>query len=119
MVLPWFLHKPAGVRHTCSNGQTPSAHCRCFTTIVYVRRQSAASGSDLVHSSMAKLLGTQVSSNNYNRERRDWDVRRMSTDERKNRNWRNPEVVDRPNDRRGSYRSTYGMELRKPDEPWI
>ncbi|GFW38263.1 hypothetical protein TNCV_1331161 [Trichonephila clavipes] len=90
------------VSDTCSNGQTPSAHCRCFTTIVYVRRQ-----------------GTQVSSNNYNRERRDWDVRRMSTDERKNRNRRNPEVVDRLNDRRGSYRSTYGMELRKPDEPWI
>ncbi|GFY25203.1 hypothetical protein TNCV_2483241 [Trichonephila clavipes] len=30
---------------------------------------------------------------NYNRERRDWDVRRMSTDERRNRTWRDAEVV--------------------------
>ncbi|PRD29242.1 UNVERIFIED_CONTAM: hypothetical protein NCL1_30003 [Trichonephila clavipes] len=45
---------------------------------------------------------------NYSRERRDWDVRRMSTDVRRNRNWRDAEVMDRPNDRRDNCRSTYG-----------
>ncbi|GFY31576.1 hypothetical protein TNCV_4694201 [Trichonephila clavipes] len=44
----------------------------------------------------------------YIKERRDWDVRRMSTDEHRNRNWRDAEVGDRPHDRRNSYRSTYG-----------
>ncbi|GFS71471.1 uncharacterized protein TNCV_5051721 [Trichonephila clavipes] len=50
---------------------------------------------------------TQGSSTNYNSEKRDWDVCRMSTDDRRNRNWKNTEVLDRRNGRRGNCRSTY------------
>ncbi|GFT70559.1 uncharacterized protein TNCV_1133201 [Trichonephila clavipes] len=54
------------------------------------------------------LRETQGSRTNYSSERRDWDVLRMSTEERRNRNWRNAEVLDRQNDRRNNYRSTCG-----------
>ncbi|GFU64996.1 uncharacterized protein TNCV_2851981 [Trichonephila clavipes] len=47
------------------------------------------------------------SRNNENEGRRDWDVRRMSNDDGRRRNWRNLEVVQRPNDRRNSYRGNY------------
>ncbi|GFT63423.1 hypothetical protein TNCV_1780551 [Trichonephila clavipes] len=39
-----------------------------------------------------------------NRERRDRDIRWMSNNERIQSNWRDAEVVHRPNDRRKSYR---------------
>ncbi|GFX75425.1 uncharacterized protein TNCV_2546961 [Trichonephila clavipes] len=56
---------------------------------------------------------THSSSTNYNRERGDWDVRRMPTEDGRHKNWRNTEVMDRPNDRRDNYRSTSGkMDLR-------
>ncbi|GFW54073.1 uncharacterized protein TNCV_3828811 [Trichonephila clavipes] len=51
---------------------------------------------------------TQGSSKNYNRERRDWDVRWRSPDDHRNRSWRDAEVLDRQNDRRDNYRNTYG-----------
>ncbi|GFW56210.1 hypothetical protein TNCV_3482531 [Trichonephila clavipes] len=64
------------------------------------------------------------SSRNFNNDRRDWDVRRMSTADRRNRNWRNAEVSDRQNDRRDNYRSRYGNgplsnQRNHSIEPWI
>ncbi|GFU52079.1 hypothetical protein TNCV_3225011 [Trichonephila clavipes] len=47
---------------------------------------------------------TQGSSTNYIRERRDWDVRRMSTNDSRNRNWINAEVLDQQNDRMDNYK---------------
>ncbi|GFV43057.1 hypothetical protein TNCV_1195481 [Trichonephila clavipes] len=41
----------------------------------------------------------QGSSKNYNRKRRYWDVRRKSSYDRRNRNWRDVECLDRQNDR--------------------
>ncbi|GFV32646.1 hypothetical protein TNCV_441381 [Trichonephila clavipes] len=49
----------------------------------------------------------QVSRMNGSRERRDRDVRLISTEERRQRNWKDAEVVDRPNDRRNN-KGTYG-----------
>ncbi|GFV25786.1 transposable element Tcb2 transposase [Trichonephila clavipes] len=56
---------------------------------------------------------TQGSSKNYNRERRDWHKLQRSPDDRRNRNGRDAEVLDRQNDRRDNYRSTYGNRLQK------
>ncbi|GFU54097.1 uncharacterized protein TNCV_3313661 [Trichonephila clavipes] len=42
------------------------------------------------------------------KERRDWDVCWRSPDDRRNRNWRDAEVLDQQNDRSDNYRSTYG-----------
>ncbi|GFT45502.1 retrovirus-related Pol polyprotein from transposon 17.6 [Trichonephila clavipes] len=50
---------------------------------------------------------TQGSSNN-NRERRDWNARRRSLEDRRNRNWQDERAIERQNDRRDTYRSTYG-----------
>ncbi|GFY22659.1 hypothetical protein TNCV_2179201 [Trichonephila clavipes] len=55
---------------------------------------------------------TQGSRKNYN-ERRYWDVRRNSPDDHRNRNWRDEAVLDRHNDRRDNYRSTYGNITQK------
>ncbi|GFV99911.1 hypothetical protein TNCV_5082701 [Trichonephila clavipes] len=41
---------------------------------------------------------TQGPSKNYNRKRRYWDVRRKSSYDRRNRNWRDVEGLDRQND---------------------
>ncbi|GFW19530.1 hypothetical protein TNCV_1604221 [Trichonephila clavipes] len=54
---------------------------------------------------------TGCSSKKYNRERRDWDVRRRSTGDRKNGNWRDAEVLDQRNDRINIEVFT-GMDLR-------
>ncbi|GFT43041.1 uncharacterized protein TNCV_3768841 [Trichonephila clavipes] len=54
----------------------------------------------------------QISRINEDTEKRDWDIRRMSNDKRRQRNWRDTEVVHRPNDRRNSYRGTYGNGLQ-------
>ncbi|GFW39665.1 uncharacterized protein TNCV_3188361 [Trichonephila clavipes] len=51
---------------------------------------------------------TQGSRTNYNMERRDWDMLRMFTKDRRNRNWRNADDLDQQNDKRDNYRSTYG-----------
>ncbi|GFX77315.1 hypothetical protein TNCV_5064421 [Trichonephila clavipes] len=48
---------------------------------------------------------TQGSSNNN--EIRDWDARRRSPDDRRNRNGQDAGVIEQQNDRRGNYRSTY------------
>ncbi|GFX03401.1 retrovirus-related Pol polyprotein from transposon opus [Trichonephila clavipes] len=45
------------------------------------------------------------------REIRDWEVRRRSPDDRRNRNWRDADVLDRQNDRRDNYRR---FENRNP-----
>ncbi|GFX65630.1 hypothetical protein TNCV_4093251 [Trichonephila clavipes] len=50
----------------------------------------------------------QSSRINENMGRRDWDVLRMSNDDRRQRNWKVSEVVHRPNDRRNGYRGNYG-----------
>ncbi|GFX59193.1 uncharacterized protein TNCV_937081 [Trichonephila clavipes] len=42
-----------------------------------------------------------------NMGRRDWDVRWMSNDNGRRRNWRDAEIVQRPNDRRNRYRGNY------------
>ncbi|GFW98054.1 uncharacterized protein TNCV_1203551 [Trichonephila clavipes] len=47
---------------------------------------------------------TQCSRSRENLGRHDWYVRRMSNDDGRRRNWRDAEVVYRPNDRRNSYR---------------
>ncbi|GFU01930.1 hypothetical protein TNCV_1524201 [Trichonephila clavipes] len=44
---------------------------------------------------------------NENMGRRNWDVRRMPNDCRRQRNWWDAEVVHRPNDRRNIYRGNY------------
>ncbi|GFW10095.1 uncharacterized protein TNCV_4208581 [Trichonephila clavipes] len=49
---------------------------------------------------------TQGSSKNYNRDRRDWDMRRRSSDYHRNRNWKNTEVLVLQNDRSNNYRIT-------------
>ncbi|GFV25744.1 hypothetical protein TNCV_2444481 [Trichonephila clavipes] len=46
-------------------------------------------------------------------ERRGWDERWRSTGDRRNRNWRDAEVLDRQNDRRDYYRRTYGNGPQK------
>ncbi|GFW10531.1 uncharacterized protein TNCV_893261 [Trichonephila clavipes] len=46
----------------------------------------------------------QGSRRNSSTERQDWDVNRMSNDERIRGNWTDAEVVPRPNDRRNGYR---------------
>ncbi|GFX37443.1 uncharacterized protein TNCV_3106951 [Trichonephila clavipes] len=56
---------------------------------------------------------TQDSRASYNRDRKNWDVRRMSTDECRNRNGRNVEVYDLQNNRREGYRDTYWNGLQK------
>ncbi|GFY23586.1 hypothetical protein TNCV_1038851 [Trichonephila clavipes] len=60
---------------------------------------------------------TQGSSTNYNRNRQDFYVHRMSTDNRRNRNRWNAEVLEQQNDKRDNYRSTYGRKWI-PQEPW-
>ncbi|GFT58804.1 hypothetical protein TNCV_147021 [Trichonephila clavipes] len=45
----------------------------------------------------------QGSSKNYNRKIRYWDVRRKSSYDRRNRNWRDVEGLDRQNDRSGDF----------------
>ncbi|GFV30814.1 hypothetical protein TNCV_3261451, partial [Trichonephila clavipes] len=52
-----------------------------------------------------EMQGSRV---NKNRERRDWDMRQMSIDDSRQRNWSDADVVHRQNDRRNSYRGNYG-----------
>ncbi|GFW11195.1 hypothetical protein TNCV_5132061 [Trichonephila clavipes] len=54
---------------------------------------------------MREIQGSKM---NYNSDRRDWYVRRRSSDDHRNRNWRDREVVDQPNGKRDNYRNTYG-----------
>ncbi|GFW18869.1 uncharacterized protein TNCV_5133221 [Trichonephila clavipes] len=49
----------------------------------------------------------QVSRNSDNVGRRDWNVRRMSNDDDRRRNWRNSEVLRRPSNGGNDYRGNY------------
>ncbi|GFW76410.1 uncharacterized protein TNCV_1581891 [Trichonephila clavipes] len=60
--------------------------------------------------SCKEMQGSRI---NENLGRRDWDVRRMSNDDFRHRNWRDAEVVHSSNDRRNGYRGTYGNDTQR------